>query len=63
MKKLIIETTKCPQNHLCPSVRICPKQALTQEGMKAPIIDYDKCIACGICAKSCGKQALQIVEG
>lgn len=62
MEKLILEVAKCPQNHLCPAVKVCPMGALSQEGFQAPIIDYDKCIACGICADSCGKQALQIVE-
>ncbi len=54
--KVIIE--KCPQNHPCPSVKICPAGALTQEGFHAPVVDLDKCIRCGKCSTFCPKKAL-----
>lgn len=62
-KKLVIDLQKCPANHSCPAVRVCPMNALVQEDSNhAPVIDYNLCIACGACVRVCGKQALQIVE-
>lgn len=49
---------RCPQNHPCPSVRVCPTAALTQEGNKAPVVDEAKCTDCGECAKRCPMRAL-----
>ena len=43
----------CPQNHPCPTIRLCPKGALSQEGFGAPVVNEEKCIECGICAESC----------
>jgi len=48
-----INTARCPQNHPCPSLRVCPTGALTQQGNNAPVIDADKCIDCGKCVKYC----------
>lgn len=62
MAKLMVDTNLCPQNHACPSVTICPMQALSQEGYQAPVVDAEKCIVCGLCAEKCGKKALKIVE-
>lgn len=58
MKKLVVINEKCPQNHPCPSVRICPVNALTQKGFDAPIVDETKCIKCGKCVMFCPKKAL-----
>ena len=57
-KHLIVKTNRCPQNHPCPSVRVCPVGALSQNGFRAPDVDTDKCIVCGKCVKFCPKQAL-----
>lgn len=48
-----IDKTKCPQNHPCPSVNVCPEGALSQTGFAAPIVDKEKCSECGICASFC----------
>lgn len=61
-KKLIIETENCPQNHVCPAVKICPVGALSQDGFNAPTIDYAKCIACGRCSNFCPKKALLLIK-
>lgn len=62
-KKLKLDLQKCPANHKCPAVGVCPVHALTQEDSNhAPEIDYNLCVACGACCRVCGKQALQIVE-
>ena len=60
MKTLIVKETRCPQNHPCPSVRVCPTGALTQEGCCAPRVDTAKCIACGRCVITCPMRALTL---
>ena len=61
-KKLVIVKERCPQNHKCPAVNVCPAGALSQEGMSALAIDYEKCIRCGKCSNFCPKKAL-VLEG
>lgn len=54
---------RCPQNHKCPAVSVCPVDALHQDGLFAPVVKTDKCIDCGKCAKFCPMGALvQIKE-
>ena len=53
---------KCPQNHVCPSLKVCPVGALSQKGFDAPLVDIDKCIRCGACVKFCPKKALILEE-
>ena len=43
----------CPQNHRCPATRVCPVNAIIQNGVGAPTIDEEKCINCGRCLVSC----------
>jgi ferredoxin len=43
----------CPQNHRCPIIRVCPAQAIIQEGYRLPVIDESKCTDCGKCMKFC----------
>lgn len=56
---LTIDKNRCPQNHRCPLLTICPVGAITQEGYGLPKIDPDKCIECGRCIKFCGMQAVK----
>ena len=44
---------RCPQNHRCPAVRVCPTGAITQERYDAPKVDAAKCIDCGKCQIFC----------
>ena len=53
---------RCPQNHPCPSVRVCPVKALSQQGNKAPVVDAEACTECGACVRSCPMGALQPPE-
>jgi Fe-S-cluster-containing hydrogenase component 2 len=53
--------SRCPQDHPCPLVRVCPTGAISQAGFAAPVIDEEKCVECGLCAASCGYRA--IVDG
>jgi len=62
MKKLVIDLARCPQNHKCPSLRVCPVGALSQKGFSAPDIDNNKCIACGKCINFCPMRAFSLVE-
>lgn len=50
---ILVQSQYCPQNHRCPSLRVCPTGALQQEGYKAPLIDQELCIECGRCTSSC----------
>lgn len=59
-KRLEIIVEKCPQNHKCPAVQVCPVGALTQKDFEAPKINHEKCIKCGKCAKFCPKKALTL---
>nr|WP_243135869.1 4Fe-4S binding protein [Acetobacterium bakii] len=54
----MVKTNRCPQNHPCPSVKVCPVGALSQKGFEAPTVDMDKCIKCGKCVTFCPMQAL-----
>lgn len=60
MKELYVATERCPQNHRCPSLRVCPVNALSQNGYLAPKVDKEKCIKCGKCVKFCPMGALNL---
>jgi Fe-S-cluster-containing hydrogenase component 2 len=60
MEKISVEKSKCPQDHVCPLVSICPAGAISQEGFSAPQIDYDKCVACGACVATCPHQVMSL---
>ncbi|HCC06870.1 MAG TPA: 4Fe-4S ferredoxin [Clostridiales bacterium] len=56
--KLVVKKDRCPQNHPCPSIRVCPVNALKQKGYSAPEVDQEVCIKCGKCVKYCPMKAL-----
>lgn len=58
--RLKVSLERCPQSHACPSVRICPTGALSQQGFQAPTVDDSKCIRCGRCVKFCPMRALRL---
>ena len=55
---LNISEERCPQDHRCPLMRLCPVDAISQEGFGLPVIDQEKCINCGICARTCPLRAV-----
>ena len=59
MNKVIVEKSRCPQNHRCPLIGICPVGAIIQDGYTAPEINHVKCINCGSCVQSCAYGAFQ----
>ncbi|MDD4843602.1 MAG: 4Fe-4S binding protein [Anaerotignum sp.] len=64
MKKLAkLDLNRCPQNHGCPSIRVCPVGAITQKNRRsAPVIDEALCIGCGKCAMFCPRKAIFMVK-
>lgn len=59
---IIVVEQRCPQNHPCPSVKVCPVGALSQEGVAAPTVDAETCTDCGACVRSCPRGALQLAS-
>lgn len=55
---MTVVKARCPQNHPCPAIRVCPVDAISQKGYDAPKIDQAKCIKCGKCVKFCPMRAL-----
>ena len=49
---------RCPQDHPCPCVRMCPVDAVSQRDFAAPEIDKERCVDCGVCVKVCPYQAI-----
>jgi len=57
---IVVNKEKCPQNHKCPSIAVCPVGAISQKTIYSlPIIDHDLCIACGNCKSYCPKGAFE----
>lgn len=50
---MTVNARRCPQNHRCPALRVCPVNAITQEGFGLPVIDEKTCIDCGKCIRFC----------
>lgn len=57
---ILIDEQKCPQDHACPALKVCPAGALSQNGYDAPAVDQKKCLECGACSNFCPKGALQL---
>lgn len=60
--KIMIRVDKeiCPHNHVCPLIKLCPVDAITQDADGYPVIDYDLCIECGTCVENCPKHAMKV---
>ena len=60
MHTIIVEESRCPQNHPCPVVGYCPTGAIKQKSWNsAPEIDRENCLNCGRCVNFCGYGAFQ----
>jgi Fe-S-cluster-containing hydrogenase component 2 len=53
-----INPERCPQNHACPAVKVCPVDAISQKGYGLPVIDENLCIKCGACVNFCPMRAI-----
>ncbi len=61
--KLTINASRCPQNHRCPAISVCPKQAISQKNpFSLPLIDDSKCIVCGKCIRYCPMDAFEMKD-
>ncbi|KNY27304.1 4Fe-4S binding protein [Pseudobacteroides cellulosolvens] len=56
---IIVDKNRCPQNHPCPAVKVCPVNAIDQNVYNAPTIDQEKCIKCRKCVMFCPMGAIQ----
>lgn len=56
---LTVNADRCPQNHRCPAINVCPVDAITQDGYGLPKIDPDKCISCMKCTSYCPMGAFE----
>ena len=59
-RRLVIDSARCPQNHACPAVRVCPVGALSQIGHGLPAVDEIRCIRCGKCVRFCPMKAITL---
>lgn len=57
--EITVNKNKCPQNHSCPAVRVCPVGAIEQNRYDLPTINLEKCIKCKQCVKFCPMGAIQ----
>ena len=57
--KIEVNKLRCPHNHTCPLVRMCPANAITQNKEGYPVINHDLCVECGICTRSCPMGAVE----
>ncbi len=55
-----VDRKRCPQNHVCPAIKVCLVGALSQTGFDTPEADKEKCIECGKCSSFCPMGALQL---
>ncbi|MGI6498387.1 MAG: 4Fe-4S binding protein [Oscillospiraceae bacterium] len=61
--KMIVNKDKCPQDHKCPAMKVCPKNAITQADIYSlPKVDPDLCILCKKCMQFCPKNAFELVS-
>lgn len=56
---ITIDKNKCPQNHRCPSIAVCPVGAISQNEFELPVINQELCIECGKCINFCPRKAIQ----
>ena len=59
---ITVNGAKCPQDHRCPSIGVCPVDAISQEGFGLPAVDHHVCISCMACADYCPKGAFEQSE-
>ncbi len=59
-KTLSIDPRRCPQNHPCPAVTVCPVGALSQNHFSLPEVDLETCVRCGKCVRYCPMGAIRM---
>jgi len=61
-QRIFVDKRRCPENHPCPSVRVCPVNALSQKGYAAPKVNMKACVKCGKCVRYCPMGAIRVVS-
>lgn len=59
---IVIDKDKCPQNHRCPAINICPVKAIVQNNFDLPTVNYAKCVNCKKCVSFCPMGAIQFLN-
>jgi ferredoxin len=57
--QISVDKNLCPQNHKCPSIKVCPVGAISQTGNGLPVVDQEKCIQCKKCVMFCPMGAIR----
>jgi Fe-S-cluster-containing hydrogenase component 2 len=55
---ITVNKNRCPQNHKCPAIRVCPVNAISQKDFELPIVDNNICVECKKCIKFCPMGAI-----
>ena len=59
---MYVDAQRCPQNHRCPCIGVCPVGAFHQKGVDdLPVIDAERCTGCGVCVQFCPQAA--VIDG
>ncbi|NOZ45615.1 MAG: 4Fe-4S ferredoxin [Chlorobi bacterium] len=59
--KVTVISERCPQNHYCPVIRVCPNNAIEQTSpYSAPNINSSNCTDCGLCTNYCAYGAIKM---
>ena len=56
---IVVNPEKCPESHKCPIVKLCPRKAVFQDGIRAPLVDSMKCSECLLCVNKCPYDAFE----
>lgn len=56
---VIVIDEMCVESCNCPSLAVCPVQAISRQDKMPPEIDLAKCIRCGKCLFFCPNAAIQ----
>lgn len=67
MRKAIIDSNKCHKCLVCSTIKVCPKNAITQERKFVIKVDYpsinaNKCIGCGKCITACRHSSDKVIS-
>ena len=60
---IVVREEYCPKNHRCPTMDICPVEAITQKNKNsAPEVDNEKCVECQECVRACQSGVFTCIE-
>ncbi|MEG1700005.1 MAG: 4Fe-4S binding protein, partial [Alistipes sp.] len=59
---VVLDKSRCPHNHVCPLIKVCPVGAISQDADGYPVVDYDLCIECEKCTHACPMKAMHTGE-